>query len=424
LLLALSLALAGAAYAEIHYSVAIHDIPNSSTGTVIGIPRQQAVCLSQAAHLVVMWAPSSNIAWFYKTTDGGASWNDTLNTGFWGGNVHGHLAVWNDTVYHFSPFYGSQAPQDSFHVQIIETGNLTVVANTGGDTVNYNPGSSLAASGQPTGNPNQMVAIARSSSHGFPFWLSSDRGRTWLNQHASVTGGDISSSETRMGLTSVGDSCMALLYLAGNIDVYHWRTSSSSWSRESTGHFISGNTQRVFSGSVADDTVYILAVNGDVSSYYVAKRRVGNGPIAQDTLWSGPPAYRSNPEYIGYGALQKIENLNTVAAFYVRPSNGSAGPDSSKLYFRLYYGGIWEPEQLISAGAGTANLTCPFVVPMSHGDFAYCQFKDYSGGHLATVRIDVGVTRGDIDRAIMGFRAGGVTLQEVLDLIERYNSGQ
>ena len=87
---------------------------------------------------------------------------------------------------------------------------------------------------------------------------------------------------------------------------------------------------------------------------------------------------------------------------------------------RLYYDGIWQPEQQVSDATGPINLSCPFVVPASHGNFAYCMYSDDAGGHLAVVEIDVGVTYLDIDRAIKQYKDGQIPIEDVFQLIERY----
>lgn len=403
---------------QITYNVTIGDIPNSSSGSIIGIPRQQAVCLPQSGQLVVLWGTGSYVDNFYKTTDRGQTWSNFLE-----GNEttrHNHLTIWNDTLYNFNG-YGSRA--DSFGVQIIETDNLTQVYFTYVDTLGYGGSSStIAVSGQRTGNPDEMVLMIRDGYDCGQYWLSNDRGRNWANQNAAVAsyGGN-----ARMGLISAGDSCLALIRSGSNIDVWQYMTSSGAWNLESGGHFDTESGQRVFSGVVVKDTVWLLSVGGwNVTSYYVSKRKAGSGPITKDTLWTGNGLYVSSPEFIGYGALQEIEALNTLVAFYVHTDDGSSGAGSSKLYMRLRYNGIWQPEQLISAVNGAANLTCPFIVPSTHGNYAYCQFKDNNGGHLAAVEIQTtNITREDIDRAILEFQQGIMTMEEVQNLIVRYNLG-
>jgi len=401
------------ALAEITFNITISDIPNSSSGSIIGIPRQQTVCLSQAGQLIVLWG--TGVDNFYKTVDRGETWvtsytgNET--------NRHNHLAIWNDTLYNFNGYSGHE---DSFRVQIIETDNLSPIFLTYLDTIGFGgSGSGIIASGQPTGNPDQMVFLIRDGYDCGAYWISNDRGRTWINQNAELA--DYESA--RMGLISAGDSCMALVYSGTNTDVWHYRTSNGTWTLESGGHFDTGCAQRVFSGVVVKDTLWVMGVGDDVNSYYVAKRQLGNGPITRDTLWSGNGLYVSSPEFIGYGALQEIKALNTVVAFYVHSDDGSAGPSASKLYMRVRHNGIWQPEQLVSNIDGASNLTCPFVVPATHGKYAYCQFKDNNGGHLAIVEILTTISLEDIDRAIIEFREGKATLNEVQDLIERYNQG-
>lgn len=410
----------GTAYGQVSYDITIGDIPNTSSGDIIGIPRQQAVCLSGAGELVVMWDGDD----FYKTTDRGQTWCDTLLHGIVGSIVHNHLAVWEDTIYNFSSYYDHSG---IFQVQILETGSLTQVHQVFIDTMGFAGGGNIQPSGQPSGNPDEMVLFIRGGETNDcgAYWISHDRGRTWDNQHAEIA--DYGGGGTRMGMVRVADSCLALIYSGtGDIDVWHFRPSDTTWVQEAGGHFIhtTWGLQRVFSAAVVGDTVYVLAVNGDVSTYFVAKSAVGSGAITHDTLWVGPPAHADPPEYIGYGALQVIQGLNTVVAFYVHPDDGSSGPNASRLYMRLYFDGVWQPETLVSGAARSVNLTCPFVVPASHGNYAYCEFHDIDGGHLAAVRINTRVTRADIDRAILGFREGRVTLEEVLELIERYNAGQ
>jgi hypothetical protein len=368
--------LSGTAWGQISYDIAIHDVPNSAAGTVIGIPRQQAVCLTEAGQLVVMW----DGRYFYKTTDRGQSWADSFDNGNLGraGYVHQHLVVWSDTIWNFSPD-GSQS--DGF-VQVIRGSDLGQVG------IYYQPSSANQPiySGQRDGTSDGMVMIQRGSGVSVQYCHSTDRGRSWGDWQLLYS----YPTNCRIGLISVGDSCMALIY-SGTVDVWHWHPSSMSWTLEGDGHFItSGYTQRAYTGTVWNDTIWVAINDGNFSTTYCAKRQVGSGPITIDTLWHGNPAYRGGPEYIGYNALEVVESLDRPVIFYVHPDDGSSGPDASKLYIRVWDNGAWSPEQLVSAGAGTANLTSPFIVPTSHGNYAYCLFDDYAGGHLAVVEIDVG----------------------------------
>ena len=364
------------AVAQINYNVRIMDIPNSRSGIVIGIPRQQMVCLSDPGALIIMW----NGQYFYKTTDQGNSWNifwdDTLG---YQGFEHQHLCVWDDTIWNFSPNLG----QDDGFVQVIDSDHLSQISI---DTIDAPSGySEPIYSGQRDGTENGMVLLAREAGEAGQYCRSNDRGRTWGEwmTMANYVG------DPRIGLVSVGDSCMALIWNQ-YVDVWHWNTSSSTWSLEGNRHFMDSVTQRAFSGAVWHDSIWVINNNLDVSTTYTAKRQLGFGPITSDTLWHGNPAHRISPEYIGYNALQIVQSLDRMVAFYVHPSDGSSGADSSKLYIRVWDSGDWSPEYLVSAGAGTANLTCPFIVPSSQGNFAYCLFKDYNGGHLAVVEIDQG----------------------------------
>ena len=371
----MALSLLSIASAQVSYNIAIHDVPNSSSGTVIGIPRQQAVCLSEPGAVVVMW----NGRYFYKTTDRGQTWGNSFDNGSLGnaGFVHQHLCVWNDTVWNFSPDVGHS---DGFD-QVIRGSDLGQVGvyykSSGANEPIY--------SGQRDGTSNGMVMIQRGSGVAVQYCLSTDRGRTWGNWQLLQS----YPTNCRIGMISVGDSCMALIY-NGYIDAWHWRPSSQTWLLESGDHFLNISSQRAYTGAVNNDTIWVATNNNDFSTILCAKRQVGSGPITIDTLWHGNPAYRGSPEYIGYNALQVVGALDTPVMFYVHPDDGSAGPDASKLYIRVWNNGAWSPEQLVSSGAGTANLTAPFIVPSSHGSYAYCLFDDYAGGHLAAVEITMG----------------------------------
>lgn len=385
-LLFTQVALAGVVSGQsLKYDISVRRLPSNGTGlqTVIGIPRQQAVCLSGEGHLVAF----NRDRYLYLTHDRGATWVDTLDI-LAEGYFHEHFAVWKDTVYVFSP---NGSNNSSAKVKIISTNNgqLALVANITLTIPNYSAsGDGIIASGSFSGaGSNGMVMLLRSGStqRAGHYAFSNNRGRTWGSFADSL--GGYRSGLTRIGLVSVGDSCMALIYDGGNLDVWHFRPSSLTWTLENGGHFISGSTQRAFSAAVVNDTIWASITNGNVSRILVNKRRLGTGPVTQDTLWSGPAAYLSGPEYIGYTALQVVEQLNTVVCWYVHPDNGTAGSASSKLYLRIWYDGHWSDEQLISNVGGAANLTAPFVVPASHGSYAYVEFLNSNGMNLAAVNI-------------------------------------
>jgi hypothetical protein len=369
------LCLSGAALAQVNYNISINDVPNSIAGTVIGIPRQQAVCLPGNGQLVVMW----DGRYYYKTTDRGQTWCDTLDNGDLGriGFQHQHLCVWNDTIWNFSPDLG----RNEGFVQVIRASDLSPVG------IYYKSSSANEPiySGQRDGTADGMIMIQRGSGVSAQYCLSTDRGRSWGNWQTLYS----YPTNIRIGLISVGDSCMALIY-NGTVDAWHWHPSSMTWTLEGGAHIISGSTQRAYTGAICNDTIWVAVNDGSFSTIYCAKKQVGAGPISIDTLWHGNSAYRSSPEYFGHNALEVVESLERPVIFYVHPNNGSAGPDSSKLYIRVWDNGAWSPEQLVSAGAGTANLTAPFTVPMSHGNYAYCLFDDYAGGHLAVVELYAG----------------------------------
>ncbi|MCX6835086.1 MAG: hypothetical protein NTW07_08135 [candidate division Zixibacteria bacterium] len=378
--------LAGVVFGQdLDYSISVSRVPSNGTGlqTVIGIPRQQAVCLSADGHLVTF----NRDRYLYLTHDRGATWIDTLDI-LPEGYYHEHFAVWKDTVYVFSP---NSSNNSSAKVKIISTNNgqLALVANVTLTIPNYSAsGEGIIASGSFSGvGSNGMVMLLRSGStrRAGHYAFSNNRGRTWSSFVDSI--GGYHSGLERIGLASVGDSCMALIYDGSNLDIWHFRPSNSTWSLETGGHFISGSTQRAFSAAVVNDTIWASITNGNVSRVLVNKRRIGTGPVTQDTLWSGPAAYLSGPEYIGYTALQVIEQLNTVVCWYVHPDNGIAGSASSKLYLRIWYDGRWSDEQLISNVGGACNLTAPFVVPASHGSYAYVEFLNSNGMNLAAVNI-------------------------------------
>jgi hypothetical protein len=296
--------------------------------------------------------------------------------------------------------------------------------------VNYAAsGEKILASGMFSGaGPDGMVMLLRSGStaRAGHYAFSSDRGRSWGSFMPDSVGG-YSSGMTRIGLVPVGDSCMALMYDGSNLDIWHFHPSDSSWTLEGNDHFINGPTQRAFSAAVWRDTIWASITNADVSAVFVSNRQLGSGSISTDVLWSGPSAHSSVPEYIGYTALQVVEALNTVVCWYVHPDNGGAGFSASKLYMRVWQAGAWSPEQLVSDRAGAANMTAPFRVPASHGNYAYLEFEDYDGVHVAAVQIgglSTVITRADIDRAIKRFRDGEITQEEVFTLIEEYNSQQ
>ena len=363
------------AWGEVSYNINLYNIPNSSSGTVIGIPRQQVVCLSAPGNVVAMW----NGRYLYRTTNRGQSWANSFDNGSLGnaGFAHQHLCVWNDTVWNFSPDVGRS---DGF-IQLFNGNNLSQV----GLYYKTSTASEPIYSGQRDGTSNGMVMIQRGNGVSVQYCLSQDRGRTWGNWQQLYS----YPTNIRIGLISVADSCMALIFNSGTVDVWHWMTTNQTWLREGSDHFINGANQRAYTGTVWHDTVWVAINNNDFSTTYCSKRRIGSGPITIDTVWHGNPAYRGSPEYIGYNALQVVEAIDRPVLFYVHPSNGSSGPDSSKLYIRVWDNGAWSPEQLVSAVAGATNLTAPFIVPGSHGNYAYCLFRDYNGGHLATVEITV-----------------------------------
>jgi hypothetical protein len=407
---------------SITYDIAVWDVPDvgSQTEGIIGIPRQQLLCLFEDGHLVAF----NNKQYLHLTHNRGATWVDQLDVTA-EGNRHDHFVVWADTIYKFGPVLGSN---DSGRCMIISTdsGQLNIVHTTGAEFTNYAASDGIIlASGMFSGiGPDGMVMLLRSGSTGRTghYAFSNDRGRTWGGFMPDPVGA-YSSNQSRIGLVSVGDSCMALIYDGNNLDIWHFHPSDSSWTLEGNDRFIHGPTQRAFSAAVCNDTVWASITNIDVSEVLVANRQLGSGPIRTDVLWSGPPAFSSSPEWIGYTALQVVEALNTVVCWYVHPDDGSSGGGASRLYLRVWAGGHWAPEQLVSNVPGATNMTAPFTVPASHGNYAYLEFYDSEGVHIAAVQIDgisVVVTRGDIDRAIKQFRDGQITEEEVLNLIDEY----
>ena len=357
------------------YNINIRDIP-LSTGAVIGIPRQQIVCLSGAGQIIIDWAGR----YIYKSIDSGENWGSQLDleTIY---DTHEHLWVRDDTIWAIGPY----APSNYGQVcRISSTPALLYKDNISILTASEEPVFSMALES----SGNNAIAITRYSGHYSEWRQSTDLGRTWGDWQPALH--DLSGSSGRLGLIPKDNTFFAFLFNADNGEIWNYTTGTpGSFAKEGTENFFDATTQRSCCAIYAKGKYWVSYINSAVSTINVSSKTAGIAGITYDNLWAGTGFYNADPEFVGYTALSSITALESgdPIIFYIHPDSGS-DYTQSKLFMRVYWNGAWQPEQKISDVTGVTNLTTPFIIPSGHGKVAYCLFKD-SGtyGHVAVVNI-------------------------------------
>jgi len=393
----LILLIAGSVFAQNPtYTVHNYALPSITDADLIGIPRQQMVCLPNDTSLIVRWGAGT--AFFYKSQDDGATWGAQKSMGYTT-NRHMHLQLYGDSLYVFDGFAGPE----SLLIYILDP---YAVDSTGGigktymdtfDIVHYSPGTGDIWSGYPTGaTANEWVGLIRDGTTCNGWSVSTDKGATWSVPPDS---GLVACTAGRIGTFPVGDSGAAVIF-DDWIGIFHY--NNDTWSEETSegGHIVPdpGSPHRGFSAVELNDTVYIGYIKEGDTAYYVASKEIGAGSATLTQMWNGTNVYiaEGNPaEYVPYIAMTTIKSIDAVGAFYTHYVAGQSTSEYRRVYFRLRYNGVWQDEQLVCDLTYCSNITAPFIVPTAHGAKAYCMVSrrydgtDHNPSQLVVVDINI-----------------------------------
>lgn len=356
---------AGTVHAQVVLTAAQKNLPSVGQGVYIGIPRQQAVCLSGNGVLVNRWGPVTSPR-MWRTTNAGDNWTEmtgTLPTSM----AHDHLAVWNDTTYNFAGVAANRF--DELIVNPDGSRNTVInqnVTNLSADQVIF--------SAQPANYGNDMVGLARNGTQGMFWYLSHNRGRTWIDKGRDGIFPNQSGIMGRMGITwNPPDTPIAVVYTSGAVNIYYYRPHDTTWVRHGTSQFNStGLPDRFFSGIIVNGYTYVAGLVSGGYRVWRARAHTNDVPV-ETSLYSG--AVPVNP----YIALQEIKSMNAVMVYFLH-GDGS-------LWGRLYYNDSWSTETLLSSVSYT-NMVAPFQVPASHGNKGYLFGNTAAGaGYLTVVAI-------------------------------------
>jgi hypothetical protein len=373
----------------------VKSLPSVASGVYIGIPRQQAVCLSTADNLVIRW--SGNTERFWHTHNAGESWTEITGT-MPMTSIHDHFAVWDDTTYIGT---GSAAvdPHSWDFTTINPDGSLNNVTRFTDATAFPNDVYSVIFSPQSASNGNDMVAMARTADAGMYWYLSRDRGRSWLYKGNYLNGGSTGGTfpsytgSGRMGLTwNPPDTVMAAVMSPPDVNVYYYKPHDTTWVRHGSARFNTSDIVRptdggfIFSSIIANGTTYLIGPatasgNPGRSVYHVwSSPAYGTGTPTQVTLDSHSVYVAT--DFVPYVALQEIKSLNAVMAYYRVPEADSG----SSMYCRMLYDGTWTDEIQLDT-ANFTNIAPPFQVPASHGDRGYLLGNSASAGYVIVVDV-------------------------------------
>lgn len=395
-----------------------------SDGSTLGIPRWKGY-MSMSDPLS-FWAGYANGGGGYPsnlsyTTDGGETWSgDDIQISD-NGRVDFHLSGFGlDGELYFT------WPDDLAGMVLFRKFNYPARGN--GDR-----GPSRPISGTSTAHRSNVMVESGgriwvfTRRYNYPsenvlYHYSDDDGSSWVSGVAHATG----SGNVRVGsMPYVGGSpALVVLYIGGSqgYEYYLWNGSSFESRPDHSIYAGSMGWARAFTHNVVRDTTFHLVFGLGNDLYHVWKHYNGGNGVWQSSVIESSP-YTVDNDWFPVSAVRGDD----LYIFYCRKSSSSFS--TSMVYYKRWsqLSQTWTDPVLVSTdpdNVGNRDPNTCFQVPES-ADYIPVYWNSTTGSYniyFAKVNVST-VTRGDIDRKIIEFREGNAPLQEVLDLIERYNSG-
>ena len=382
LLVLLMISIFELAYSDPTVMVKLYTIDSSTSRdySPLAIPRYQLAPLSGSGDLAIYMAAGfpTTRSDFYLTLnpDSATPWV-SIFTGISYPLDHGHISVYNDTVY-----LGKSGT------------NMYAFAVTGGDsltqlfTYNWGVTEQTIYVASVWRLPGSDTAIAVTRGYGQPnandimYYISTDKGQAWDGPFLLANWSSLG-NRVRIG-GNIYNNTLAIAADSNDVAIvwFTWNRATQSWMNE--GHVFNRPFFRGYGGNSLEDTIRFIVTTKDYSggdSVICAYRNKGaanwtEGPAFQSSTVAGtlPPL----------AAITYIESSRRLVLFYTK--SDFAVNDSIDVYMRYWKTAerIWSSPTKISRGSNNSEFATACRVPVSHGDVCYVTYARDSvvGGTL------------------------------------------
>jgi hypothetical protein len=369
----LILCLASAVFADPIVTVTQYTIDSTPNRdySPLAIPRFQMAPLSDRGDLVIYMAAGfpTTRSDFYVTLNPDSSTRWVCKyTGINYPLDHGHISVYNDTVY------------------LGKTGDyMYAFGMTGGDSLTqlftYDWGATeqvlYIASVWRLPGSDTAIAVTRGYSqpnaNNIMYYISANRGQSWSGPIRMADWSSLGSRVRIGGLIYNNTLAIAADSNDQAIVWFTWDRATRSWVNE--GHVFNRAFYRAYAGNAIEDTIRFVMASKDTPSGDSVICAYKNKGAAG---WTEGPGFVTSPVAVAappHTAMTYIESSKRLVLFYTK--SDYAVDDSIDVYMRYWKNTekAWSAPVKVSRGKYSCEVVTACRVPVSHGDVCYVTYS-------------------------------------------------